>query len=120
MTASHEVDRLTSAVTRAVGPAAGALLAKVGEAQERLTTLQGRQREVAARLVALDGQDLDPVAVGRALAQFTDLWDVLLTPERERIIRLLIDRVAYHGVDGELTITFSSTGAKLLAVEIVP
>jgi hypothetical protein len=60
------------------------------------------------------------VAVGHALAQFTDLWEVLLTPERERVVRLLIDRVNYMGVNGTLTISFSSTGAGLLAAEAAP
>ena len=46
------------------------------------------------------------------------IWDVLLTPERERVVRLLIDRVGYAGVSGELKITFSATGAKLLATEV--
>jgi hypothetical protein len=53
-----------------------------------------------------------------ALAEFTQIWDVVLTPERERIVRLLIDRVDYHGANGELRITFSPTGAKLMTAEI--
>ena len=117
-TVRAELDRLTSAVARANGSAADALMAKLADTQERVITLERRQSEVADRLAALDGQDVDPAAVGRALAQFTALWEVLLTPERERIVRLLIDRVDYHGTDGELRITFSSTGAKLLAAEI--
>jgi hypothetical protein len=43
---------------------------------------------------------------------------VLLTPELERVVRLLIDRVDYHGTAGELKITFSATGAKLPAAEL--
>jgi hypothetical protein len=47
------------------------------------------------------------------------VWDVLLTPERERVVRLLIDRVDYTGASGELKIKFSSTGAKVLASDAV-
>jgi site-specific DNA recombinase len=112
-----EVDRLTSAVGRATGAAADAVMVKLAATQERLATLERRQHEVTDRLVALDGQDVDPEALRSALAQFTELWEVLLTPERERIVRLLVDRVDYHRADGELRITFSSTGAKLLAGE---
>jgi len=61
-----------------------------------------------------------PGTVGRALAQFTGIWDVLLTPERERIVGPLIDRVDYAGASGELKITFSATGVKLLTTEVVP
>ena len=109
---------LTGAVARATGAAADALMAKLAETQERLTTLERRQREVADRRAALDGQDVEPEAVRRALAQFTDLWDVLLTPERERVVRLLIDRVDYAGASGELKITFSATGARRLAADL--
>jgi hypothetical protein len=31
-----------------------------------------------------------------------------------------IDRVDYHGANGELKIVFSPTGAKLLAAEVTP
>jgi hypothetical protein len=93
-------------------------MGKLAETQERLTTLERRQREVADRLQALVAQDVDPVAVGRALAQFTENWDVLLSPERERVVRLLIDRIDYSGASGELKITFSAMGAKLLAADL--
>jgi hypothetical protein len=56
--------------------------------------------------------------VRRALAQFTDLWDVLLSPERERVVRLLIDSVDYHGANGELKITFSATGVRHLVADV--
>jgi site-specific DNA recombinase len=117
-TVRSEVDRLTDTVTRATGAAADALMAKLTETQERLTTLERRHREVADRQAVLAAQDVDPEAVGRAVAQFTDLWEVLLTPERERVVRLLIDRVDYAGASGELKLTFSATGAKLLAAEV--
>ena len=47
------------------------------------------------------------------------MWGVLLSPERERIVRLLIDRIDYAGSSGELTIHFSPTGAKVLAADAV-
>ena len=113
-----ELDRVTATATRATGVAADALMAKLAETQERVMTLEHRHREATDRLATLAAQDVDPAEVGRALAQFTDIWDVLLTPERERVLRLLIERVDYHGANRELKITFSATGAKLLAGEI--
>jgi hypothetical protein len=71
-------------------------MAKLTESQERLTNLERRQREVAERLAALDGHDVDPAAV----------------------VRLLIERVDYTGASGELKMTFSGTGAKLLTAEL--
>jgi len=107
-----ELDRLTTAVTRATGAAADALLTTLAATQERLTGIERRQREVADRWDALAGQDVEPEAVRRALAQFTDIWDVLLTPERERVVRLPIDRIDYDVPTGELTVSFSSLGSQ--------
>jgi site-specific DNA recombinase len=113
-----ELDRLASAVARAHRSAADALIPRLADTQERLTTLERRQHEVAQRQAALDDQEVESAAVGRALAQFTELWDVLLTPERERVVRLLIDRVDYHCANGELKITFSATGARHLVADL--
>ena len=112
-----DVGRLTRTLTMANGAAADALMTTVAESQERVVALERRQRDVADRQRVLDGQEVDPEAVGRALAQFTGVWDVLLAPERERVVRLLIDRVDYAGASGELQLTFSATGAKLLTAE---
>jgi site-specific DNA recombinase len=117
VSARAEVGRLTSTVTIASGGAADALMAKLAESQERVVTLERRQRELVERQAALNDQDVDPHAVRTALAQFTDVWDVLLTPERERVVRLLIERIDYGGTTGELKITFSATGARLLAAD---
>jgi site-specific DNA recombinase len=111
-----DVGRLTSTVTMASGAAADALLAKLAESQERVVAQERRQREIAERLASLDGQEVEPEAVRRALTQFTDVWDVLLAPERERVVRLLIERIDYDG--GELKVTFSATGARLLTAEV--
>jgi len=43
--------------------------------------------------------------------------DVLLTPERERVVRLLIERIGYSGATEELRFTFSAAGASMLAAE---
>jgi site-specific DNA recombinase len=110
--ARAEIDRLTSAVTRADGAAADALMAKLAESQERLVVLERRQRELADLPVH---QQIDVDRVGRVLAEFTELWGVLLAPERERVVRLLIERLDYDG--GNVTLHFSATGAQLLAAE---
>jgi hypothetical protein len=115
-----EVGRLTSTLTMATGSATDALMAKLAESQERLVALERRHREVAGEQVTLDGQDIDPNAVGKALAQFTDIWDVLRTPERERVIRLLIERIDFAGPGQEVRITFSATGARLLVADVAP
>jgi site-specific DNA recombinase len=116
--ARANVGRLTNTVTMASGAAADALLAKLSESQERLTLLESRGQEIERRVAALAAQDVDPDAVGLALAQFTELWDVLLAPERERVVRLLVERLDYDG--GNVKFHFSATGAQLLAAEATP
>jgi hypothetical protein len=94
-------------------------MAKLGETKERLTTLGRRQREIADKQAALANQDLEPEAVRHTVAQFTDIWDVLLKRERERIVRLLFKHVDYDGSSGQLKLTFSATGAAVLAADAV-
>jgi len=94
------------------------LMAKLAESQERFVTMERRHREVAERLKAVALKAIEPEAIRRALTQFTDVWDVLLTPERERVVRLLIERIDYSGSSGELKLTFSATGARLLAADV--
>jgi site-specific DNA recombinase len=113
-----EVGRLADAVARATGAAADALLTRLAETQGRLTDLERRQREVAERLKAVALKEIDSEEVRRALAQFTDLWNVLLTPERERIVRLLLERVDFDGPSGELRIMFSPLGVATLVANV--
>ncbi len=108
---------LTTALARATGSAADAVMAKLAEAQERVVALERRRREIGDQRTSLAAQDVDPEAVGRALAQFTDVWDVLLTPEKERVVQLLIERVDYSGATGIASIAFSATGANLFVTE---
>ena len=90
---------------------------EVGAAQERVAAMEARRVEVQARENALADQTVVEAEVGRALVEFTDLWDVLATPERERVIRLVLDRVTYDGRDGSLDLTFALPGLAELAEE---
>ncbi len=118
--ARAELGQLTTALARATGSAADAVMARLAEAQERVVALERRQREIGDRRTILATQNVDPEAVGRALATFTDVWDVLLTPERERVVRLLIERIDYDGAAGVASIAFSATGANLIVTETAP
>ena len=117
MTDSHTVGQLVAVVARATGVAADALMARLGEAQARLATIDARSRDVAERLEAVASEVIHPDDLGRALEQFTPIWDVLAAQEKERIMRLLLDRVDYDGRNDQLKLTFSATGARLLAAD---
>ncbi len=116
--AQADVQRLVGAVSRVTGPAADAIAAELAKVQERVATLTARQREVAVDVALLAAQDVDRDAVARALAEFDPLWDVLLTPERERVLRLLISRIEYSG--GEITVNWRIQGFGQLAAEVAP
>ena len=45
---------------------------------------------------------------------------MLLTPERERVLGLLIDRIDYDGRDGKLEIPWRLAGFGELAAEVAP
>jgi hypothetical protein len=105
-------------VSRTTGPAADAIAAELARAQERLATLERRLAEVQVEEAGLAKQAIDPADVARALAEFDPIWDVLLAPERERVLRLLIERVELDG--GQLTIRWRLAGFGELAAEVAP
>ena len=67
---------------------------------------------------ALDAQNIDRDELARALVEFDELWSVLLTPERERVLRLLIEKIDYDGRTGKLEIAWRLGGFGQLAKEI--
>jgi len=114
----EEVDRLVGAVAEASNGARDALLAALEKAQQRLTMLENRAEEIRAQVETLGNREVDEDDVARTLAAFDPIWDVLHTPEKERILGLLIEKVTYDGRTKELTITFRPTGIAALAVEV--
>ena len=56
--------------------------------------------------------------MARALQEFDAIWEVLLSPERERVLQLLIDRVSYNRETEELRIDLSPAGIATLQREL--
>jgi site-specific DNA recombinase len=113
-----EVSRLTRALAAADPVVAPAIVAALGDAQDRLAALETRQGEVADREAALATTDVSPETIGRVLEQFEPIWEVLTMPERERVVGLLVERVDYDGAAGEMEITFRADGVATLAGEL--
>ena len=93
-------------------------VSRVAAAQERVTNLESRQHEITTELTALDAQAVDCADLARALEAFDPIWDVLLTPERERVLQLLIEKIDYDGAIQQLAITWRLSGFGKLAEEI--
>ena len=69
-------------------------------------------------VIALQREAVDERDVARALAVFDPVWESLAPREQARIFRLLIERVACDGRNGQVTITFRSPGVKALCEEV--
>jgi hypothetical protein len=54
----------------------------------------------------------------RALASLSTTWPELSPEEQARIVRLLVERVIYHGTVGEVAIMFRPNGIAALAREL--
>lgn len=65
----------------------------------------------------LRGLRIDPVDLASVLAQFDPVWERLTSHERQRVVRLLIERIDYAGAEGGMEILFSSEGVRRLAAE---
>ena len=82
-------------------------------------------RDKAVQTAVLDavkaqGATIEPAELRRVLTLFDPLWDVLHTQEQQRILGLLVDRVAYDGAAGTAAVTFKATGIRTLAGEVAP
>lgn len=60
---------------------------------------------------------IDPEKAKEAMALFEPLWEVLEAHERERLIRLVVQRVVYNGQEGEITAQFCPMRLGTLARE---
>lgn len=116
VTVRADVERLVGALSRATGPAADAIATELEKAQGRVQTVESRLREIRDELTVLRGQDVDRDDLTRALEAFDPIWDALLIPERERVMKLLVERIDYDGV--ELAITWRLGGFGELVDEV--
>lgn len=116
--ARDEVERLVGTLSRTTGPAADAVAAELTKAQDRVATLTGRLDEIATEETALAAQTVDQADLARALEAFDPIWEVLLVPERERVLKLLIERIDYNGGTGDLRITWRLSGLANFAAEV--
>jgi hypothetical protein len=71
--------------------------------------------ELRDELAAIQRQTVSAAEIQRAVALFDPMWDLLLVPERFRILHL--DSVVYDGDTGELELGFHPLGITSLAAE---
>ena len=74
---------------RSKGTARNAINLELEKAQEHVETLEARLAEIQQQHADLKAQIIDEADVAKAMEDFDELWSVLMTPERERILKLL-------------------------------
>ncbi len=116
--ARADVQRLVEAISRVSAPTADAIAGELATVQGRVASAESRQAEIKAELAVLDVQAIDRDELARALVEFNDLWSVLLTPERERVLQLLIERIDFDGSANQLDIAWRLGGFGQLVEEI--
>ena len=82
---------------------------------ERAATLGARLADVRAELSALD-RATEP-RLRTALAAFTPVWEHLFAGERERVLRLLIERIDFDPDTGTADLELRPAGIETLAKE---
>jgi len=112
-----EVGKLVDAAAKSSGGANQALLDRLAKDQERLNALERRSSEIGEQQANLEAIRIDEQELGRVLERFDPIWDVLLTPEKERILRLLIETIDYDGATGMLSFVFRLPGVASLIAE---
>ena len=75
---------------------------RLAELDERDHQLEQRTTELRDELAAVQRESVSAAAIQRAVALFDPVWDLLLVPERFRILHLLFESVGYDGSTGEL------------------
>jgi site-specific DNA recombinase len=72
---------------------------------------------VSQEIEKLKGEAIGRGEVSAALSAFEPVWEQLAPREQARVIQLLVERVAYDGAEGTVSVTFRPGGIKALANE---
>ncbi len=89
-------------------------VAGLPELQKRIDTAEDRLKAIGTELQSLESQAIDTADVRRLLAGFEELWQTIQPREQVRLTSLLVDRVDFDGVAGNVGITFHDTGMQSL------
>lgn len=80
----------------------------VADLQERIGQTERRLSEISLELGSLESRAVDEGDLRATLAQFGPVWKSLDSREQARIIRTLIERIAYNGKTNKLKVRFHS------------
>ena len=88
---------------------------KPSVAGSRKASGPSRVRRVREQIKAVHRQLVGEEEARLALSAFDPVWGALAPGEQARVVRLLVERVDYHGAEGKVAITFYPPGIRTLA-----
>lgn len=86
--------------------------------QAKKKKVRRRREAIARKLTDIEGQTVDEQGVATALSTFGPVWDELFQAEKERIVRLVVERVDCGGAVEALALTPKDSGIRALAWEM--
>ena len=89
-------------------------VAGLPELQSRIDVASDRLKAIEHERHTLQAQSIDNANVRQLLAGFEELWDTMQPREQVRLTSLLVDRVDFDGVAGDVAITFHDSGIQSL------
>ena len=87
------------------------------ELEERSAKEEKSLREAKEKIDAAKNHRLKKNEIIEIFQKFDPVWESLDTVEKCRVLHLLIERIAYDGAQGKVTINFRETGLKCLVEE---
>ena len=90
---------------------------RLADLQDQIRSIEQRMTSIREEVLSLERETVDESDLVKALSIFDPVWESLNSRERHRVMHLLIDRIAYDGRDGSVTVSFRSLGLKALCNE---
>jgi len=85
---------------------------RLADLKERIGQTERRLPEIRQELVSLESQSVDEGDLRAVLAQFGPIWELLNSREQVRIIRTLIEHIAYNVKTNKVTVSFRSAAIR--------
>lgn len=92
---------------------------RVADIEHRMNETDRCLDGLRAELNTLETGTVDPTELRAAVRRFDEVWAALFPAERARIIRLLVERVAYDPDQETVAITYRPDGPRALVAEAV-
>jgi site-specific DNA recombinase len=111
--------KLRELALRPAAPGSDASLTadRLADLQDQIRSIEQRMTAIREEVLSLERGTVDGGDLVKALSIFDPVWESLNSRERHRVMHLLIDRIAYDGRDGSVTVSFRSLGLKALCNE---